>query len=228
MYLRHIPGMVLNTAETLCKQIMRVAAAAVAVWQGVAKRLDKSKTLEPTCKSALYRRALEDSEDIRYDYRASQACQADRTKFCPDVQPGKGRVIECLENHIKDKEFSGARPPNACIQSHIVHVEQWPTARHIPKAMISNKENSADVLRVGDVTRLLVRGVAIVVESVIRAECACPPFPSPPAPCGAQPNAPRCWRSGCRTRARTSGWTFASACCVVTTCAHCARPSRRW
>lgn len=212
MYLRHIPGMVSNTAETLCKQVERVAAAAAAVWQGVAKRLDKSKTLEPTCKSALYRRALEDSEDIRYDYRASQACQADRTKFCPDVQPGKGRVIECLENHIKDKEFSGARPPNACMQSHIVHVEQWPAARHIPKAMMSNKENCADVLRLGDVTRLL----------------PLPSFPSPTAPCGAQPNAPRCWRSGCRTRARTSVWTFASACCVVTTCAHCAPPSRHW
>eukprot|EP00873_Tetraselmis_striata_P041198 jgi/Tetstr1/461462/TSEL_006570.t1 len=89
-----------------CAHVGWGAGAAKSCLEGVAKRLDKSKTLEPTCKSALYRRALEDSEDIRYDYRASQACQADRTKFCPDVQPGKGRVIECLENHIKDKEFS--------------------------------------------------------------------------------------------------------------------------
>lgn len=27
------------------------------------------------------------------------ACNADRTKFCPDVKPGGGRVVDCLAGH---------------------------------------------------------------------------------------------------------------------------------
>ncbi|RJG46104.1 MULTISPECIES: cysteine rich repeat-containing protein [unclassified Mesorhizobium] len=30
------------------------------------------------------------------------ACQADFEKFCPSVQPGGGRIIECLAEHLND------------------------------------------------------------------------------------------------------------------------------
>ena len=29
-----------------------------------------------------------------------QACQADFEKYCPGVEPGGGRVIECLAQHL--------------------------------------------------------------------------------------------------------------------------------
>ena len=29
-----------------------------------------------------------------------EACQADFEKFCPNVQPGGGRVVECLSQHL--------------------------------------------------------------------------------------------------------------------------------
>ena len=29
-----------------------------------------------------------------------EACQADFKKFCPNVQPGGGRVVECLSQHL--------------------------------------------------------------------------------------------------------------------------------
>ena len=29
-----------------------------------------------------------------------EACQADFEKYCPGVQPGGGRVIECLAEHL--------------------------------------------------------------------------------------------------------------------------------
>ncbi len=29
-----------------------------------------------------------------------QACQADFEKYCPGVQPGGGRVIKCLSEHL--------------------------------------------------------------------------------------------------------------------------------
>jgi hypothetical protein len=30
---------------------------------------------------------------------AAQACKADAAKFCADVKPGGGRVVQCLEKH---------------------------------------------------------------------------------------------------------------------------------
>ncbi len=30
------------------------------------------------------------------------ACQADFEKLCPGVQPGGGRIIECLAQHLND------------------------------------------------------------------------------------------------------------------------------
>jgi hypothetical protein len=33
---------------------------------------------------------------------ASAACKEDVQKLCPDVQPGEGRVLQCLKTHQKD------------------------------------------------------------------------------------------------------------------------------
>lgn len=31
-----------------------------------------------------------------------KACAEDVKKFCPDVKPGEGRILQCLEQHAKD------------------------------------------------------------------------------------------------------------------------------
>lgn len=31
-----------------------------------------------------------------------QACEADFKKFCPGVEPGGGRVVQCLAEHLAD------------------------------------------------------------------------------------------------------------------------------
>lgn len=75
--------------------------------QAILNKNDRGKPLTQQCKAALYRRALEDSEDIRFDYKLSTNCAADKMKFCPHVRPGRARVIHCLETHKDDPLFSG-------------------------------------------------------------------------------------------------------------------------
>jgi len=92
--------------EKYCKDVRAGGGLQKACLEAVAKKNKADAQLGPKCKSALYRRALEDSEDIRFDYRTSEACAADKQKFCAQVPPGRARVYQCLEQHVEDKEFS--------------------------------------------------------------------------------------------------------------------------
>lgn len=42
------------------------------------------------------------ANDVRADAVLQKACSSDISTFCADVEPGKGRVHECLRNH-RDK-----------------------------------------------------------------------------------------------------------------------------
>ena len=42
------------------------------------------------------------ANDVRADAVLQKACNTDISTFCADVEPGKGRVHECLRNH-RDK-----------------------------------------------------------------------------------------------------------------------------
>ena len=48
------------------------------------------------CKEELFRVELEAAADYRTDAEMNKYCQADANKYCPDVEPGDGRVQDCL------------------------------------------------------------------------------------------------------------------------------------
>uniref|UniRef100_A0A061RAY5 Golgi apparatus protein 1 n=1 Tax=Tetraselmis sp. GSL018 TaxID=582737 RepID=A0A061RAY5_9CHLO len=97
-----------NDLEKYCKDVPWGSGGKKACLEAVLKRRGKDGKLEPACSAALYRRALEDSEDIRFDYRLADTCAADKAKFCASVLPGQARVIQCLESHMDDKSFHWA------------------------------------------------------------------------------------------------------------------------
>jgi hypothetical protein len=35
-------------------------------------------------------------------HKFRQACAADVKQFCPNVKPGGGRILQCLEEHFKE------------------------------------------------------------------------------------------------------------------------------
>jgi len=56
---------------------------------------EHEKELSPACAASIKetRKKLED---------AHQACADDVQKFCKDVKPGQGRIVNCLREHQKD------------------------------------------------------------------------------------------------------------------------------
>ena len=67
---------------------------------------DKRQELSTQCKLEVFRREVEESEDVRFDGFLAEKCGSDKEAFCADVKPGKGRVIRCLESHASDAKFS--------------------------------------------------------------------------------------------------------------------------
>ncbi|KAK3258900.1 hypothetical protein CYMTET_32077 [Cymbomonas tetramitiformis] len=77
-------------------------------WGGGAKLtcLQKRRTeLGERCKKELFRREVEDSEDVRFNLRLSSSCAVEKTKFCEGVPVGRARTISCLQNHLTEPEM---------------------------------------------------------------------------------------------------------------------------
>ena len=51
--------------------------------------------LSPACRSSI-------EESKKRVKEAHQACDADVQKFCKDVKPGHGRIVNCLRDHEKE------------------------------------------------------------------------------------------------------------------------------
>ena len=67
---------------------------------------DARSELSTQCKLEVFRREVEESEDVRYDAFLSEACAPDVAAFCDGVKPGDGRVMACLESHANDAKFT--------------------------------------------------------------------------------------------------------------------------
>lgn len=54
------------------------------------------------CRTSLKRAQAARAEDVRNDPVVSKACKSDIATWCPKVEPGKGRVHQCLADHLKE------------------------------------------------------------------------------------------------------------------------------
>ena len=69
---------------------------------------ERRSELSTQCKLEVFRREVEESEDVRYDAFLAETCAGDKSTFCGDVVPGEGRVLACLESHVGAARFSAA------------------------------------------------------------------------------------------------------------------------
>mgnify|MGYP001157971688 FL=1 len=87
----------------------RVKLCAGTKWGGGATEQclkDNRAELSTQCKLEVFRREVEESEDIRYDGFLAEVCAGDKNAFCGDVTPGEGRILACLEAHVGAAKFS--------------------------------------------------------------------------------------------------------------------------
>ena len=99
----------LDTPLALSCEEDRKSLCADAPWGGGAVEQclkDNRSELSTQCKLEVFRREVEESEDVRYDAFLAETCAADKSAFCGDVVPGEGRIMACLEAHAGAAKFS--------------------------------------------------------------------------------------------------------------------------
>lgn len=62
--------------------------------------------LSETCRHEVLRLSVFQGDNIRLDHKLSAACSDDQKRFCPDVQPGSGKVYKCLMHYRMDRTMS--------------------------------------------------------------------------------------------------------------------------
>lgn len=67
---------------------------------------EKMKELSSDCQREIFRRDVEDAEDVRFNKVLTEACAADKVRFCTSVEPGRARVLGCLEDNKDHLEFT--------------------------------------------------------------------------------------------------------------------------
>jgi len=58
------------------------------------------------CQEELFRKEVEDADDLRLSTSLYKACLADKKQFCPKVKPGSNRAKDCLEDNMEKSGFS--------------------------------------------------------------------------------------------------------------------------
>mmetsp|Transcript_33669 Transcript_33669/g.73502 ORF Transcript_33669/g.73502 Transcript_33669/m.73502 type:complete len:1091 (-) Transcript_33669:561-3833(-) len=62
--------------------------------------------LSAKCSAEVFRREVEDSEDVRFQYRLAAACAAEKERFCAAEPTGRARTLVCLQAHAEEVDFS--------------------------------------------------------------------------------------------------------------------------
>lgn len=90
---------------TACKDDAKTVCGDTEPGQGrvIACMREKRFQLSWDCQAQVFRQEKETEGDIRASVRLFHACQADKNKFCKDVDPGNNQAKECLEDN-RDKE----------------------------------------------------------------------------------------------------------------------------
>jgi len=66
----------------------------------------KRAQLSWDCQEELFRKEVEDADDLRLNAVLLRLCSKDKKKFCSDVKPGMGRAKMCLEENREKPDFS--------------------------------------------------------------------------------------------------------------------------
>ena len=69
------------------------------------------------CEEQLFRKEMEDADDMRLSVRLFRKCLQDKRQFCDDVPPGNAMAKECLEEH-RDELSDGCRWARECVDTH--------------------------------------------------------------------------------------------------------------
>ncbi|XP_034236975.1 Golgi apparatus protein 1 [Thrips palmi] len=64
--------------------------------------------LSTTCRHEVLHLSVFQGDNIHLDRKLSAACSDDQRRFCPDVQPGSGKVYKCLLHYRLDRSMSQA------------------------------------------------------------------------------------------------------------------------
>eukprot|EP00882_Tetradesmus_deserticola_P034799 GHRQ01040073.1.p2 GENE.GHRQ01040073.1~~GHRQ01040073.1.p2 ORF type:complete len:143 (-),score=39.27 GHRQ01040073.1:150-578(-) len=74
-----------------------------------------------SCRDALTSQFMVAVGDIRLLTSLHKGCTADTAKLCPNVQPGSGRVIGCLQQHSSAVQSSSCRRQLMRLQGFAAH-----------------------------------------------------------------------------------------------------------
>jgi hypothetical protein len=96
-----------ETVANGCKMELEKYCAQVTPGQGrvLACLYAYGDKLSSKCEYALYDAAVQLERAVAALSYVANECDADMEKYCGSIQPGEGRLLECLEKH--DKEVSG-------------------------------------------------------------------------------------------------------------------------
>ena len=64
--------------------------------------------LDWDCQAQLFKGEVESASDMRLDAKLFHSCLPDKRRFCAGVPPGNSQARLCLEQHLKDENFSTA------------------------------------------------------------------------------------------------------------------------
>ena len=96
-----------ETVANGCKMELEKYCAQVTPGQGrvLACLYAYGDKLSSKCEYALYDAAVQLERAVAALSYVANECDADMEKYCGSIQPGEGRLLECLEKH--DKKVSG-------------------------------------------------------------------------------------------------------------------------
>ena len=58
--------------------------------------------IRPACQQRVKHIMELAASDMRFDVKLNNACMEERNSLCKDVQPGRGRIVRCLQNKCAD------------------------------------------------------------------------------------------------------------------------------
>ena len=87
-------------AEKFCKDVKPGGGRVMACLKAHEDQLSDS------CKAKGAEKKAEFKEKHPKMAAAMEACKADKEKFCKDVEPGEGRIVDCMKSHATDLSSS--------------------------------------------------------------------------------------------------------------------------